>query len=165
MTLILLLDEEAIVADDDIGVDIDPVAQDVVKIILEDEIVVDSAYLDPANYSIQPVTPGDIIPRIRAVLEPNSAVTTTILLQIDKPTEGGKYFLEADNLHDRNGGTLQILEADLVTFVARFTKTDSMLRSLPDHFDPRPKESLIRNLLTAITMSDELIGGSKDEPL
>ena len=165
MTLILLLDEESIVAEAGIGVDIDPIAQDVVKIILEDEIVVDSAYLDPANYSIQPVTPGDIVPRVRAVIAPNAKVTTTILLHIDKPTEGGEYYLEADNLHDRNGNTIAVEQADLVTFVARFTKTDSMLRSLPDHFDPRPAESLIRNLLTAITMSDDLIGGSKDEPL
>jgi hypothetical protein len=35
-----------------------------------------------------------------------------------------------------------------------------MLKSMPSHFDMRP-ESLVRNLITAISLQDDIIGGSR----
>lgn len=82
----------------------------------------------------------------------------SIFIVTDKPTEGSLYRVNVDNIPFRKGGTISAHGS----FVHRATKTDSALKFFPAHFNTQP-DSNIRQVLMAMTISDEIIGGSVPE--
>lgn len=131
----------------------------VIEITLAAEVVVDEEYYNLVNYTLTTVYGVPI--SIRKVLENKipTKVTTKILLVTDASSEGSEYSLAVQDLNTRIGSKIT---PSTVTIYSRRSKVDSALQSLPAHFDKRP-ESIVKNILTAITRSDEEIGGSRDE--
>jgi hypothetical protein len=75
-------------------------------------------------------------------------------------TAGSTYQLEIEELANREGSTFGVFGQ----YIYRDTKSDSGLRSIPKHFDKRPS-SLIATMTTAIGVSDDAIGGSRNDTL
>lgn len=131
-----------------------PVSKTMVLLVMPEAVVVDSAYYSLDNYAIG-VTSGTGPVRLRRVLETNETVTRNIFLVTDYMTEGTTYSVVFSLLNKRDGTTL----SGTYSFTYSTTKTDLGLRSIPGHFDKKP-ESNIAAIMTAITMSDQDIGGS-----
>lgn len=143
------------------------ISEDLIRLDLPAAARIDAQYLEKSNYSIavRPDTPkaGEEV-SVLAVLPPadTSAVTSQyVYLSTTRHTLGAYYALTiSGSLVDSAGAQVYLPPA---SYAARVTKTMQMLKSLPAHFDMR-NESLIRNLLTAISLQDDQIGGSrKDE--
>ena len=148
--------------------DIDIITPKLVKITYTTEMVLNPAYFDIENYSIQFYNSASTDARPRRVLQlyqENSAdealVHITTMLVTDPLTEGQRYTFMVNGLISRGG--VELASTPMSRTVVR-TKTQTILRTLPDHFDKRP-ESKIANILAAIGISDDLIGGSKREEL
>lgn len=84
-----------------------------------------------------------------------AGTSQSILIVVDKPTEGAVYRVDVNNLPFREGGTLSAHGS----FIHRKTKTDSALKFFPVHFNTQP-DSTIRQVITAMTLSDDIIGGT-----
>jgi hypothetical protein len=138
----------------------DLISADAVRINLDAPVVVDDAYKDPTNYSVSVISgPGQTV-AVRSVLPIFEDTTSEIILVIDKVSKGTTYEVSVDaNVTGVSGQGV----AGAAQFVGRRTKTENMCRGLPAHFNVLP-ESCIRNVLTAIGLADEDIGGSLDEP-
>jgi len=133
-----------------------------------------SARLDPefllsTNYAITPHTGSEITGEAVNVLEvlpPSNDVYVDqfVYLRTTKHTEGASYDVTYRNLTDSAGRHVGLIGewADAVPYVSRITKTVQVLKSIPAHFDVG-ETSLIRNLLTAISLSDDALGGSRND--
>jgi hypothetical protein len=129
-----------------------------IRLTLTDEVVVDDAYYDPANYYL--TTPTGVGPEILGVLLSNSPTTPYILLTTNTMVEGTTYTLNFSDLSLRTGLELSIIG----DFIARPTKLSSLLRSIPSHYDTRSSSNLF-GFLAAIGVSDDIIGGSRNDSI
>src|SRR5690606_35330056 len=138
--------------------EVDVLSQLIILIKWADEDVLDDAYYDVDNYELMVVDGvGEArVLRVLNVTKGNTALHTAIIT--DRMTYGVRYRINVKGIHGRSGLTGE----GSSEFISRATKTDSILRSLPNHFDKRP-ESTIANILLAISRQDDLIGGSRKD--
>jgi len=146
---------------------VDILAHDTIIITFEQPVVIDSAFFDVTNYDIGIVEGVGLI-QVKEILSPiadaatleggRPLTTTYVILHTEPPTAGTHYRLTATGLTGTTGGTV----AGSSEFIGRRTKTQSLIQSMPAHYDTRPP-SVIRNILTAIGISDEIIGGSRSD--
>lgn len=141
-------------------VTINPVGADVVRLVFPFELVINTAYRDPGSYSVS-VEKGSGSIAVREAIPPTDGLTASeVILYLDRPTKGTQYRVDITGLLRRNG--------DAVTAFGRFqgrrTKLETMLRGVPQHWDKRPK-SVMRNVLAAISIEDDRIGGNQDDRL
>lgn len=148
--------------------DIDIITPTLVKITYTTEMVLNPSYFDIDNYAIQFYDSANTDANPRRVLqlyqensEKTALVHLTTMLVTDPLTEGQRYTFTVNGLVSRGGVVLS--STPMSRTVVR-TKTQTILRTFPDHFDKRP-ESKIASILAAIGISDDLIGGSKREEL
>ena len=135
--------------------DIDTPARDLIQITFSVEFVVNTAYFNTDNYAIIDVASGKQL-YVRKVLKPfNSVVSSRILLFLDKHTAGTEYQITIKSLIRRDGA---VLDPTSGLFIARDAKANSMLAALPDHFNSDPKTSVLRQVLQAMSESDDKIG-------
>ncbi len=135
------------------------IAADAVRVRLEAPIVVDDEYNDRDNYTITIVEGGSGTVTVRSVLPTNEDITTEVILIMDRLVGGLTYEVSlGTNLKSADGQSV----VGTARFVGRKTKTENMLKGLPRHFNTS-STSTIRQILTAIGVSDDLIGGSLDE--
>lgn len=138
----------------------DILAENVIILQLDSPVVVNNDFLSLSNYSISLIEgPGNQV-NVRSIIRPQGLTTSTILLEIDPPTKGATYQVGVGSLDSESGSTIE----GFSVFIARRTKLDNMLRFLPNHWDSRPR-SLIRQVLTAISIEDERIGGSRSDEI
>lgn len=139
--------------------DVEFIADNVLRFTFTTEMVVDDAYFEVSNYTVAfaDSVGTDVNPRF--VIPPTAGITDTnvVLLRTDAHTPGTNYSFTVSTLKRRNGS---VMTTGTAIRPARKTKTNSMIRSLPQHFDKRP-ESTIRLIMTAIALEDELIGGNR----
>ncbi len=136
----------------------DVLAHNLILLRFDADLVVDSAYLDPTNYAVE-VVDGSGPVAVRRVLRVNDLVSEEVILVTDRMTLGTTYRVYTSaSISARNGSPATT--TGLIT--SRDTKVDSILRSLPKHFDKTP-ESTIASLLTAVARQDELIGGGRSD--
>jgi hypothetical protein len=159
---------DAVAADDDIS-SIVVIARDMLMVTFRESLIVDSAYLDAASYTITAVTDGAAAIQITNVLmqfdedeNPKFSSTPYLFLQVTQPTLGAVYNIDIVTPTSLRyvDGTSPAAAVTVRKFQSRYTKTDQTLRSIPKHFDKRVTAE-IRTLLTAISLSDDLIGGSR----
>lgn len=136
------------------------IAQDVVSIGLSVPVRVDSLFQDSTNYSIAPLDFGEPVNIVSVFIPQNTLVTDTVMIKTTPHTVGGGYSVGFTRLVNPDGASLSLTAAS--KYQARVSKTMVSLKSLPSHFDKRP-ESLIRNLITAISLQDDIIGGSRSD--
>lgn len=137
--------------------DINIISKRLVRITFDDEVVVDDSYNDPTNYAISVVNGSGPV-EIVGVLPTNQNASLDVILITQPMTETTKYAISFTQLFSRSGVSFSLIG----NFIARETKTDSILRSIPQHYDKRPISNLSA-ILTAISISDDLIGGSRKD--
>lgn len=136
--------------------DIDTPARDLIQVVTFVEFVVDGQYLNTLNYTVTNINTGKEL-GVRQVNKPRHHVTTTkIQLVVDKHIAGQEYNITLSNLIQRDGTVLTPVTG---SFFARDSKADSMLSSIPNHFNSDPKTSIMRHVLQALSESDDRIGG------
>lgn len=136
-----------------------------IRVSLTGLVVAITDYLDPENYTItvRDDTPlAGVEVRVLRVFAPTQSVLTTsdIYLETTPHTIGAAYEIAFGQLQNAQGVTVYNLEPS--PYQARVSKTMSMLKNLPSHFDKR-LESLMHALVTAISVQDDIIGGSKSD--
>ncbi len=137
----------------------DLIRSNILRILLEQPVVVNAAYSDPANYTITVIAGSGQEIAVRSVLSVQADTAEEVLLVIDKVDQGTTYSVTV------GAAVVSVTGQNVVgtsQFVGRRTKTENMVRGLPAHFNKQP-DALICSLLSAIGLSDELIGGSLDE--
>jgi len=135
------------------------ISADMVRVTVEAAVVVDDAYNEPTNYTVTPAGGGTL--NVRQVLPVNTKITTEIILVIDRAIKGQTYTVSvSSNVRGTQGQTVE----GSAEFVSRRTKIETLLRGMPAHYDTMPGSN-IRSVLTAIGLSDDLIGGSLDAPV
>lgn len=159
MSLIVLFDSSGGVPIPTISAsDINILSKTLVSLTLVEQVVVNDAYYDPANYVLTgPDGPG---PAVVSILRQNNSSTYEIILVTNTLPEGVTYTLSFSGLSLRSG-VEPIGSGD---FETRSTKLDSILRSIPNHYDTRSSSNL-HALLAAIGASDDLIGGSRSDSI
>lgn len=141
------------------------IAEDLIRINLSEPARLDAAYLSPASYqiSLRSDSPkvGEPI-SVQAVIPPTGdlVVFPYVYLKTSRHTLGAYYEVTIlGSLVNSGGGSLPVAPA---AYAARITKTMNMLKSLPSHFDRR-EDSLVRNIITAISLQDDILGGSRSD--
>lgn len=140
-------------------VDITVYSKRLVRILFDDEVIVNDTYNDPTNYSIG-VVEGTGPVEVVGVLPTNLSASLEVILITQPMTSGTTYQVSVTSLSTRNGIDFSVLG----NYISRDTKTDSALRSIPKHFDRRPT-SLLSSLITAIGINDDIIGGSRSDDI
>jgi len=139
--------------------DINVYSKKLVRILFDDEVIVNDTYNDPSNYSIS-VVDGSGPVEVVGVLPTNETTSLEVILITQPMTPGTKYSISITELSNRSGITFSVLGL----YYARDTKVDSILRSIPSHFDKRPT-SILASILTAIAINDDIIGGSRNDAI
>jgi len=140
---------------------IDQIADDLIQVDFGENIRVDSDYLDTSNYVV--IFEGTTtFARVREVLEPKdgSVIATYALLHVDKLAEGTRYEVSFSGLTDEAG----TITNGQKSWLSRRTKTDSIKTHIPRHLQMNTLSDM-RAILEAISRSDDLIGGARDELL
>ena len=139
--------------------DVNILASNVIRVDLAAQVVVDDAYYDIANYSLTTAT-GDG-PAVVRILQTNPSSTDTIYVITNTMEPGFQYTLNISGLNSRDGTPNYTASGD---FVTRVTKLDSILRSIPNHYDTRTDSNLFA-FLAAVGASDDIIGGSRSDSI
>ena len=157
MSLLLLFDgrDTAFVPASDINV----YTRRTIHIQFTNEVVTNSTYYDPNNYTISLID-GEGPVEVISILSTNEKATLGLVIVTQPMTAGSTYSLAITNMFNREGGNFSLVG----DFIYRDTKSDSTLRSIPKHFDKRAT-SLIASLVTAIGITDDVIGGSRNDTL
>lgn len=160
MSLLILFDADGATSIAAINVvDINVLTKRLVRIEFDDEVVVNDNYNDVNNYSINVVSgSGDV--RVVGVLPINTDTSLDLILITDPMTPDTRYEVSIDSLQTRDGLDFSVLGE----YVARVTKGDSILRSIPQHYDRRSTSNL-HKILMAMSSEDDLIGGSRSEDI
>lgn len=142
------------------------IAADLIRVNLSFSARLDTNYTDPLNYIIFP-NPGSEITgegvAVKKVIIPSNdvVVASFVYLNTTPHTLGAEYRVSYGKLYDSSGTLVPCTNS--VPYACRTTKTMQMLKSIPSHFD-HEVTSIIRNLITAMSLEDDTIGGSrKDE--
>lgn len=139
------------------------IAEDLVRVNLPVPGRIDAAYLATSSYSIalrsDSPKPGQGVAVVEVIPPTGDLVAFEyIYLRTTRHTLGAYYEVTiSGQIVDTAGLGINLPPA---AYAARVTKTMAMLKSLPSHFDMR-NESLVRNLVTAISLQDDIIGGSR----
>lgn len=144
---------------------VDYITPTLLRVDLTTTVVVNTLYNTVSNYTVavrsdSPVA-GDPV-EVRRVLPPTQDVVIAdyVFLETSPHTNGADYTITVGQLYTLDGTpTAGALSA---SYAARVTKTMKMLKSLPSHFDKRV-DSLIHSLISAISIQDDKIGGSRSD--
>jgi len=113
--------------------------------------------LDIDNYIITPITSGANNVVVQSVngLANDYGLTHFVDLGVSTISIDSTYRIEISNIYDANGMVLNYLYAN---FIARKTKTDSILNFIPSNYGVGI-DSVFYNVLQAIAIEDEKMGG------
>lgn len=141
-------------------VDVDVLSRRLILLKLQDEVVVNADYFDINNYTISVVEGTGPVEIVRILpFKDGSRVTRDIIIETQPMTYGVTYSISINAVYNRTGVALI---ANDIKIDSRFTKVDSILRSIPKHYDKRPTSNLA-GVMLAIGRQDDLIGGSRDD--
>ncbi len=138
----------------------DIIGDNLIALYFDTELAVNSDFLDPDNYVIA-IAYGDGNPiQVLEVLPPQAVATDKVYLRTDYHTNGTVYTVAVSNVVSRDGSVAA------VTFdvLSRATKLDAMYANIPAHYS-KEASSVLKNILVAISQSDDRIGGSRDDEL
>lgn len=162
MSLLILLGEEG----DPVEIpalsllDVDVLSRRLIRLELQDEVVINDDYFDTSNYAVNVFSGVGPVEIVRIIpFQNGSKVTREIIIETQPMTYGTTYEVNITSATNRAG---QSLSVSGLKFDSRYTKGDSILRSIPKHYDKRSTSNLAWVML-AIGRQDDLIGGSRDD--
>lgn len=138
------------------------VAQDTIAINFMGDMAVTSENIKISNYTVTPLDGGIPVTGIRVLLNSGPA-NSIIYLKISQPSLGALYSVTVNNLTTIDGAVLSG-NTSSGEFIPRITKLDNMISSRKSLFD-LSSGSIIREMLTAFALEDDLIGGSRKDRL
>jgi len=123
---------------------------------------VDATYGSASNYNVsvfpRSTVAGISVTVLEVLLPADGAVTTDkVFLRTTDHTNGAAYQVGYTTLYNSSG---IVVTTSLTPYQARDTKSVQALKSLPSYLDHRIG-SLVRNLLTSISLEDDRLGGSR----
>lgn len=140
--------------------DVEVLAENLLRVNFDLEVKNNSVLLDPANYAITPLGAGDTVGILQVRSDPNDPAVTSILITITPFTIGETYDLTvSSDLKTRYGAAVTSTTAK---FKGRNTKLDSMIRNRPGLY-AKNDNSIAKNILVAISVEDDKIGGGRDD--
>lgn len=128
-------------------------------------VIVNDTYLNVTNYNIalRPDSPmsGDAV-QVTRVIRParDALVVNSVFLETSRHTVGATYTASFYSLDTPDG--VEAFNNTQGSYTARPTKTMSSLRALPSHLLKR-EDSLIHAIVGAISLQDDLLGGSRND--
>lgn len=147
---------------------VDIITDSLVRITFSREVLVNTAYYNSNNYTINLFNTLSTDANVRKILQPfqpasdqHALVSNVSMVVTDPLTIGSRYTFSVNNVTDRSGSAI------VPSFTHRYsrrTKTQSAANSLPPNYDLR-NESTTFNILAAISRSDDLLGGTEQEIL
>lgn len=140
--------------------DVEIVHTNLVRVRFTDQVVVNDTFTNTDNYLLADETGVQII-SLREVRVPTTELTREVLLVTDPMPAGLSFYLTIFNLTLRDGSPVLLTQVKKEVYL---TKVSSMLNALPSHLDARPGQPL-RVFLEALGLSDERIGGARNELL
>lgn len=138
--------------------EVDVVAADMLIIYFNKDAKNNAALANPGNYSVVPVAGGQPV-NVLSVQTGNEIRTRYITLHITPFTVGEDYTVTAVNLKAADGTDITP-GGSVSEFTGRQTKTDLAI-AYRGNILSRDPNSIIRNILTAISLEDDRIGGSR----
>lgn len=138
--------------------DVRLLARDVLRVVFSTSIAVDSTLMDEQSWTVTPVTAGASQVSVAQVMIDSSFSSVSFVdLKVTRSTVGDTYQVSASGLSKTDGSAT--IPGDLTAkFVSHLTKVDSILRSMPTMYGSGVG-SIVRQILTAIAIQDEEIGG------
>jgi hypothetical protein len=138
--------------------DTDVIASDMISITFNKDAKNNDLLRDPANYAVTPLGAGQPV-NVRSVQTGNEIRTDFITLEVTPFTVGEEYLVTVSNIVGADAAALSPTE-NTAEFVGRLTKTDDAIRYRENIYG-RDVNSIVRNILTAISLEDDKIGGSR----
>jgi len=141
------------------------IAEDVLRVTFGISIAIDEALRDISNWEVLVIPSGDDPQVVDVRIDPTADTVTSVDLEVTKTTKGVTYQVNAHNLSDDDG--VSVVNADgehtlSARFSSHLTKVDSILNQLPGPFSST-LDSNIRQILSAIAIEDDVIGGKDSE--
>lgn len=156
------------VPDDFVVTDVEIITPTLIRFTFNKEVLVNEQFYDPANYEIFLFNTASTDAAPRKVITPyvplgEEPTLTSLYSNVvtDPLTIGSRYTFMVSNLVNRLGIAIT---PSFTHKYSRRTKTQSASKSLSSHYDMR-SESTVFNVLAAISRSDDLIGGTAQEPV
>jgi hypothetical protein len=142
------------------------IAEDVVKVTFETPVAAEDNLVDLDNWSITAVTPDSIESEIKNVLfDPTFDTVLFVYLEVSRMSLGAVYQVNVSNIRSEDGILLANSEGSSTLsskFQSHLTKIDSILKSMSSMYGSE-LGSNIREVLSAIAIIDEEIGGETSE--
>jgi hypothetical protein len=136
------------------------IADNLIELTFSGELVRNTAFLDPASYTASILDGNGAAIDVLQVLTPNSLTNDKVYLLTSYHSPGTTYQIVAAGLSGRAGQAV----SGTFKFKSIVTKLDQMYKNIPTHFSRDP-DGLVRNMLAAISMSDDRIGGARFDTL
>jgi len=136
-----------------ITVTVTQITQTIIRFDLSTFVVVNDAYYDISNFTVTAQNGADPIKALH-ILPVNDIATTTLFLVTSFSELGGEYVVAITGLSTKRGAPVAVTG----NYRSLRTKTDSLIRSVPSHYDARPG-TIVSALLGAIGSEDSRIGG------
>lgn len=148
------------------NIQIKSVAVDVLRVYFPEPVVTTSDLMSLSNYTITTLTEGadDVTVTLVRGFDAGLGVVDFVDVHITRVTKDALYRLEVKNQHNANHLLLSsgIFEGMTALFMGRLTKTDSMRQALSQMFDTRGVGSTLLQVLIALALEDERVGGQGD---
>ncbi len=154
-------DVEAEIAEAPRLLGVDVISSDVIKLSFSHDLANNAALTTTANYTVVNAGVPPVV--VTGVVPVKTPSTDTVYVKVRGTTPGATYTASVANLVSSAGLVLSDRSYSAL-FKSRITKTDSAMDNLPSMYSRDPT-SLVGGLLFAITMSDDLIGGSRRDRL
>lgn len=129
-----------------------------VRLDLNYVLTTDNAFYDVSNYTIMS-SQGNVL-GVRGIVPLSRSTTAFILVETDTQSEPLEYTVSVSGIHQRDGSPVSAQ----ASWLARTTKGQTCLNNMPPTWSRSPSSN-IASVLTAIGMSDDLIGGSRKDYL
>ena len=159
MSLLILFDKDEELSTDISIVGVNVLSRRLVQLEFTEEVVTSPSYYNIDNYSLT-LTEGTQPVEVLEIMPVNGTTSLDIIIRTQPMVPLSRFDLSISGLSVRNGLTFSVIG----DFFSRDTKTDSLLRSIPQHYDKRPQSNLYK-LLTAIGKVDDKIGGSRSDDI
>lgn len=136
-----------------------------IRLNLSTYVIVNDLYMDADNFniSLRPDSPvaGDAVAVARVIRPAQDVlVVNRIFLETTRHTAGAAYTASFYSLNTPDG--VAAFNSSPASYMSRYTKTMAQLRTFPSHFDKR-EDALIHSIIGAISLQDDIIGGSRND--
>ena len=135
-------------------------ARDLIEVVFGTNVKNTKTITDPSNWTLPPVNVGQGVTVLSVLTSGLNSIDRVYL--VVTPFTAGAYYVVTMSGEVRSIKNEQLIGSLNKTMKGRRTKVDSLCSTRPSMYDLRPK-AIYRNILNAIGVEDDKIGGSQNE--